>query len=103
MTEGMLSSARTLSPRVDLTFPTGAEVTLPADDIVSFAIEEGADSALLPGSVLSSSLELILANDSGQWREGGSVRGNRTIAGSTARVYLILNDETKVPCGVHPK
>ena len=63
MNPNMLSPARTLSVSARLTFPTGTVAELDGGDILNFTIEEGADSALLPGAVLSSEVTLELAND----------------------------------------
>lgn len=98
MNEGMLAAARSLGVRVRLTLATGAVIELDGGDVISFAIEEGADCALLPGCVLSARLTLSLRNDAGQWRWGGSLRGERPLLGATARIFLI-HGQAELPCG----
>lgn len=98
MNEGMLAAQRELGVRVKLTLATGSVMDLDGSQVLSFSVDEGADSALLPGSVLSARLTLELANDEGQWRWGGSLRGERPLVGATAQVYLICGGE-ELPCG----
>ena len=99
MNPNMLSPARTLSVSARLTFPTGTVAELDGGDILNFTIEEGADSALLPGAVLSSEVTLELANDAGQWNYGGSIRGERPLVGATVALFLCA-DTDALPCGV---
>ncbi|MBQ9950930.1 MAG: hypothetical protein IJO98_02145 [Clostridia bacterium] len=99
MNESMLAPLRNLGVRVKLTLATGSVLELDGGDVISFQIGEGADSPLLPGSVLSARLNLTLANDLGQWQYGGSLRGERPLTGATAQVFLISGDE-ELPCGV---
>ena len=99
MNPNMLSPARTLSVSARLTFPTGTVAELDGGDILNFTIEEGADSALLPGAVLSSEVTLELANDAGQWNYGGSIRGERPLVGATVALFL-CTDTDALPCGV---
>ena len=82
--EEMLAAERSLGVQVRLTLATGAVIALDGAQVLDFSVEEGADSALLPGSVLSARLTLSLANESGQWRWGGSLRGERPLVGATA-------------------
>lgn len=98
MYEGMLAQERQLDVRVKLTLATGAVIELDGGDVVSFSVAEGSDAALLPGSVLSARLTLLLRNDAGQWRWGGSLRGERPLIGATAEVFL-LKDGGRMPCG----
>lgn len=98
MNEGMLAAERSLGVRVQLTLATGSVIELDGDDVISFSIEEGADCALLPGCVLAAHLTLSLRNDEGQWRWGGSLRGERPLLGATARVFLNCG-QTDLPCG----
>ena len=79
MHEGMLAAQRSLGVLVRLTLATGAVIELNGDEVVSFSVAEGADSALLPGNVLSARLTLTVRNDEGQWRWGGSLRGERPL------------------------
>ena len=98
MNEGMLASVRALGVRVRLTLATGSVIDLDGGQVLSFSVEEGADSALLPGNVLSARLTLALANDAGQWRYGGSIRGERPLVGATAEVRVVCG-EAELPCG----
>lgn len=84
--------------KVRLTLPTGAVIELDGADVIGFTVEEGADAALLPGSVLSARLTLSVRNDEGQWQWGGPVRGERPLVGATAQVTLIRGGE-ELPCG----
>lgn len=86
MNESMRADLRAIGVTGEIVFPTGASAEL--DEIISVRIEEGTDGALLPGSVLSARYSVALANDSGQWREGGSVRGTKPIVGSTVKLFL---------------
>lgn len=99
MHQEMTAAARTLTAGARLTFATGAKVELEGGGVLGFTVEEGADSALLPGAVLSAEMTLDLANDLGQWREGGSLRGERPLIGATAELFLSVG-EKKLPCGV---
>ena len=99
MNQRMLAAARSLDVCVQWTFPTGAEIALTGTDVLGFTVEEGADSPLLPGAVLCAQLTMDLADGDGQWRWGGSLRGERPLVGSTARVFLLDGDE-RLPCGV---
>lgn len=95
----MTAAARTLSASARVTFPTGAAVELGGGDVLAFSVEEGADSALLPGAVLSARMALELNNDSGQWRPGGSLRGARPLVGATVELFVEAGGQT-LPCGV---
>ena len=99
MNQRMLAAARSLDVRVQWTFPTGVTIALTGADVLGFSIEEGADSPLLPGAVLSAQLTMELADGNGQWRWGGSLRGERPLVGSTAEIFLVDGDE-RLPCGV---
>lgn len=98
MSVAMRAAARELSVRAVLTFPTGAEAALSGNEIVAFTIEEGADSALLPGCVLSAAISMELDNGEGQWRSGGSLRGGRPLMGSTLEVFVSA-DCVEAACG----
>ena len=99
MNQRMLAAARSLDVCVQWTFPTGAEIALTGADVLGFAVEEGADSPLLPGAVLCAQLTMDLADGDGRWHWGGSLRGERPMVGSTARVFLSDGGE-RLPCGV---
>lgn len=92
MNEAMLAAVRELGVKAVLTLPTGTVRELDGDDVLSFSVEEGAQGALLPGSVLSARLTLELKNDSGQWR-------NVPLVGATAQVYVLCGSE-ELCCGV---
>lgn len=92
MNEAMLAARRELGVRVELTLPTGTVHDLGGDDVLTFSVEEGAQSALLPGAVLSARLTLELNNAAGQWR-------SVPLIGATAQVYVICGEE-ELPCGV---
>lgn len=93
-----MNRIRTLAVRARLTFPTGAAVELSGADILNFTVEEGADTALLPGNVLSAAITIELANDCGQWRYGGALRGERPLIGSTLELWMSM-DGIEQPCG----
>ena len=93
MNEAMLAARRELGVRAALTLPTGAVHELDGGDVVAFSVEEGSQSALLPGCVLSARLTLELRNDSGQWR-------NRPLVGATAQVSVVC-EGAELPCGVY--
>lgn len=93
MNEAMLAQRRELGAAVDLTLPTGAVRALGGSDVLSFAVEEGADSPLLPGGVLSARLTLELANEEGQWR-------GQPLVGATAEVYVLCGGE-RLACGAY--
>lgn len=93
MNEAMLAQRRELGVEVDLTLPTGAVRTLDGADVLSFAVEEGSDSALLPGGVLSARLTLELANEEGQWR-------GEPLIGATAEVYVLCGG-ARLACGAY--
>ena len=99
LNEEMTAAARSLSASARITFATGAAVTLGAGDVVAFTVEEGADSALLPGAVLSARMALTLNNDAGQWRFGGSLRGARPLVGATVELFVSAGAQA-LPCGV---
>ena len=89
-----LIAARSREIRVSgsITFNTGTAVALTGDHIASFTITEGADSALMPGSVLCAECVLELANDAGQWNSGGSLLGAKELIGSTLQLKLGVMD-----------
>lgn len=99
MNQAMMEAARELGVRVKLTFPTGFVMELGGEDVVRFSVEEGADGALLPGAVLCAQMQLDLRNDAGQWRWGGSLRGERPLVGATAEIFLICGG-VEMACGV---
>lgn len=100
MHQSMLASLRELGVLVRLTLPTGAVLSLSGGDVLSFSVSEGADSPLLPGNVLSAQMTLELANGSGQWAYGGTLRGERPLVGATAELFIISQGE-ELPCGVY--
>ena len=99
MNEKMRAAERDLCARAKLTFSTGASVWAEGENVVSFTVREGADSPLLPGNVLCAEYELELANDDGQWRLGGALRGNRPLLGATAELFVRCGGEDAA-CGV---
>lgn len=99
MNESMLAPVRELGVLVRLTLPTGAVVSLTGGDVLSFTVSEGADSPLLPGNVLSAQMTLELANGSGQWAYGGTLRGERPLVGATAELFIVSGG-AELPCGV---
>ncbi len=99
MNEKMRAAERDLCARAKLTFSTGASVWAEGESVVSFTVREGADSPLLPGNVLCAEYELELANDDGQWRSGGALRGNRPLLGATAELFVRCGGEDAA-CGV---
>ena len=101
--EAALSIAREIAPRAVITYPSGAQQPIPADQIISFSINEGIKSGILLGAVASSVLELRLSNESGQWNPGGAMRGTRTPLGAkiTMAVGLKVDGEWMYqPAGV---
>lgn len=86
-----MNEIRELSVRIELTLPTGASLNLGGDDVIDFTVEEGADSALLPGAVLSSTCRITLAQDTNL--------GEKPLVGATAQIFLTMDGEEK-PCGV---
>ena len=99
MNEKMRAAERDLCARAKLTFSTGASVWAEGESVVSFTVREGADSPLLPGNVLCAEYELELANDDGQWRSGGALRGNRPLLGATVELFVRCGGEDAA-CGV---
>ena len=97
MNDEMRAPMRAIGVSGAIVFPTGAQAELA--DILSVLIEEGVDGALLPGAVLSARYTVSVANDSGQWREGGSIRGARPLVGSTIQLFIAAG-EKKLPLGV---
>lgn len=97
MNDEMRAPMRAIGVSGTIVFPTGVQAELA--DILSVLIEEGADGALLPGAVLSARYTVLVANDSGQWREGGSIRGARPLVGSTIQLFIAAG-EKKLPLGV---
>ena len=97
MNDEMRAPMRAIGVSGAIVFPTGARAELA--DILSVLIEEGADGALLPGAVLSARYTVSVANDFGQWREGGSIRGARPLVGSTIQLFIAAG-EKKLPLGV---
>ena len=97
MNDEMRAPMRAIGVSGTIVFPTGVQAELA--DILSVLIEEGADGALLPGAVLSARYTVLVANDSGQWREGGSSRGARPLVGSTIQLFIAAG-EKKLPLGV---
>jgi len=93
MNEAMLAAKRELGVRAVLTLPTGSVMELDGSDVVAFAVEEGADGALLPGNVLSARLTLELENEAGQWR-------GVPLVGATAQLSVRCGNE-ELPCGAY--
>lgn len=83
-----LAPARDLMPRAVITYPSGAQQPIPADQIIRFTINEGVKSGILLGAVSSAVLELRLANDAGQWNPGGAMRGTRTPLGAKVAMEI---------------
>lgn len=99
LNQGMTAAARELSAAARVTFATGAAVELDGGDVLAFSVEEGTDSALLPGAVLSARMTLDLNDGAGQWRPGGSLRGARPLVGATVELFVKLASQS-LPCGV---
>lgn len=88
-----LAPSRDIKPRATIIYPSGTKQPIPADQIIRFTINEGIKSGILLGAVSSSSLELRLSNEGGQWNPGGAMRGTRTPLGARLAMELgILMD-----------
>ena len=88
----MRAPARELLPVAYVTLATGAELTWNAEDIISFSIQEGADSPLLPGNVISATCTLDLDNTSGRWLPGGASLGSGSLEAATVALALKVKD-----------
>lgn len=99
MNQALRAATRDLTAKVRLTLANGAVVQAGQAEVISFSVDEGADSPLLPGAVLSAKYTLVLANDEGQWRWGGSLRGERPLVGATAQLFVHAGEQD-IPCGV---
>ena len=73
-----------------LTPGTGAQIELGPEDIVSFEIQEGADSALMPGNVVSAACSLVLDNSGGRWLPDSGE--DTPLRGATAQLWLNVRD-----------
>lgn len=91
-TKMMRSELRNLSIGAKIVFGSGAELALGGEHIAYLNIDEGVDGALMPGDVLSATLEMELINDSGQWLEGGAMLGHRDLIGATIMPTLTATD-----------
>lgn len=81
--EMMCAPERDLRIGGRIVFASGQECPLTGEMILSLAIDEGADGAIVPGSVLCASCAMDLANDEGQWLPGGRYLGGNDLAGAT--------------------
>lgn len=88
----ILAAEREVCVGGSVCFGSGLERTLSGEEIVSLVIDEGADSALTPGAVLSAVCRVDLANDAGQWRQGGSMLGGQQLIGATLKLKLGARD-----------
>ena len=86
--EAWRAASRRLRLGAVLTLANGVERTLESSDILSFTLNEGADSPLMPGNVIAASCELEIANMNGAWLPGGSRLGQNALEGATARVHV---------------
>lgn len=77
-------------------FQSGESCALDGQKVLSLSIDEGADSALVPGCVLSSGCRVDLVNDDGQWNPGGSLRGANELIGATLMPRLGVLDGGQV-------
>ncbi len=85
----MTAPARTLSIRATLTLATGYVYQLTGDDILSYALTEGASGGdMLLGSALSAHGTLSLYSPSGAWKRGGEKLGSRILIGATAEIEI---------------
>lgn len=93
---------RTLLPSAKVTLATGVQLDLSADDIIAFSVQEGADSALMPGNVISAAYVLELNNQRGQWLPGGTALGNQSLESATIELVLSVKVQDQwlsVPTG----
>jgi uncharacterized protein YjbI with pentapeptide repeats len=98
----MLSVSRELAVRGQARFP-GTTVPLTGGMIMGFTIEEGADEALLPGSIITARCRMELANTNGDWLPGGSLLGSRSFAGAEVLLEMGVNAGQMLyaPCGTY--
>lgn len=88
----MRSPLRELRLGGSILFQNGESCALDGERLLALSIDEGADSALLPGNVLSASCRADLVNDAGQWNPGGSLRGANELIGATLMPRLGILD-----------
>ena len=86
ITDALRAAGRRLYPTAEITPLNGAATAVGADDILSLTIQEGADSALLPGAVLSAAYALTLNGVRGRW-----LNVDR-LPGATVRLFLNVLD-----------
>lgn len=96
-------SARRILPAGEIMLATGAVYPLSGADIIGFTLQEGADSPLMPGNVLSAAYTLELANEGGRWLPGGESLGYGELMNATVhlRIRVQSGDEwLDAPAGV---
>lgn len=96
-------SARRVLPAGEIALPTGAIYPLSPSDIISFTLQEGADSPLMPGNVLSAAYTLELANNNGRWLPGGESLGYGELMNATITLKIRAqsgNEWLEAPVGV---
>lgn len=84
----MAAEVRELRLEGEIVFGSGRRQAIAGEMICGLSISEGADGELAPGSVLSATCTLELANDQGQWSEGGSLLGGRLLRGATLMLRI---------------
>ena len=82
-TQLMREAVRDLRIGGKIVFGSGREYMLSGDGVCALRIDEGADDALVPGSVLCAGCTMDLVNDEDQWQTGGSLLGMEEIRGAT--------------------
>ena len=99
--DALRAEARELAPSAALTLESGETLALGAADILSLEIQEGSDSALTPGCVLSAGFTARLDNSGGRWMPlQGEV--NR-LEGATLTCFLNVKEGGEIhraPMGV---
>ena len=84
----ILANERSLQIGGSIIFGSGREIQLDGTHIAALTIDEGSDSALSCGMVLSSACRLDLVNDEGQWLPGGKLLGGQMLIGATLMLRL---------------
>lgn len=96
-------SARRILPAGEIMLATGAVYPLSPSDIIGFTLQEGADSPLMPGNVLSAAYTLELANEGGRWLPGGESLGYGELMNATVHLRIRVqsgNEWLETPAGV---
>ena len=102
MKDALRAAARRLSLSAVITLASGVTRALDGGDILAFSLNEGADSALMPGNVISAAFSLTLNNAGGAWLPGGARLGDHSLMDATVQVTLEALDEgawTRAPLG----